>query len=149
MACAKCRPTCPRRGKNSGQSYWQAAFGHPRSLWHPESYAAHNNARLCAFLDEFGFEYDFKSSSDLYTSGVFDSALLKVLENFDAIMAVMLPTLGAERRATYNPFMPISPTTGRVLATPVLETKQDAGTIVVKMKMERRLRCLSRAANAN
>ena len=96
-----------------------------------QSYAAHNNARLCAFLDEFGFDYEFKSSSDLYRAGVFDAALLKILANFDAVMAVMLPTLGPDRRATYNPFMPISPTTGRVLATPVVETKVEAGTIVV------------------
>ena len=96
-----------------------------------ESYSAHNNARLCAFLDNFGFSYDFKSASDLYRDGTFDGALLKVLQNFDAIMAIMLPTLGPERRATYNPFMPISPTTGRVLATPALEVKPDAGTIVV------------------
>lgn len=96
-----------------------------------ESYAAHNNARLCAFLDSFGFEYEFKSSSDLYRAGVFDEALLKVLQNFDAVMGVMLPTLGTERRATYNPFMPISPTTGRVLATPLLEANVAAGTIVV------------------
>ena len=96
-----------------------------------ESYAAHNNARLCAFLDSFGFSYDFKSSSDLYRSGTFDQALLGVLENYEAVMAVMLPTLGPERRATYNPFMPISPTTGRVLATPALEVHADKGTIVV------------------
>ena len=97
-----------------------------------ESYAAHNNARLRAFLDGFGFQYDFKSSSDLYRDGVFDEALLKVLANFDAVMGVMLPTLGPDRRATYNPFMPISPTTGRVLATPLLEANVDAGTIVVE-----------------
>lgn len=97
-----------------------------------ESYAAHNNARLCAFLDSFGFEYDFKSASKLYRSGAFDEALLSTLENFDAIMGIMLPTLGPERRATYNPFMPISPTTGRVLATAALEVNPHAGTIVVK-----------------
>lgn len=97
-----------------------------------ESYAAHNNARLRSFLDSFGFAYEFKSASDLYQAGTFDQALLKVLENFEAIMAVMLPTLGPDRRSTYNPFMPISPKTGRVLATPALEINPAAGTLVVE-----------------
>ena len=95
------------------------------------SYAAHNNARLCAFLDRFGFDYEFKSASDLYRSGAFDAALRAVLHNFDAIMAIMLPTLGPERRATYNPFMPISPTTGRILVTPALEVRPQDGSLVV------------------
>ena len=80
-----------------------------------ESFAHHNNARLRAFLDGFGFDYEFMSSTDCYTSGRFDAVLLKVLERFDAIQGVMLPTLGEERRATYSPFLPISPRSGRVL----------------------------------
>ena len=103
----------------------------PDPLNQYESYAAHNNARLCAFLDGFGFEYEFKSSSTLYQTGVFDQTLLAVLENFDAVMAVILPTLGPERRITYNPFMPISPATGRVLETPALEIQAKRGTIIV------------------
>ena len=95
-----------------------------------ESFAHHNNARLRAFLDGFGFDYDFMSSTDCYRSGRFDAVLLRVLERFDAIQDVMLPTLGEERRATYSPFLPISPTTGRVLQAPTLERHLDRGTIV-------------------
>ncbi len=95
-----------------------------------DSFGAHNNARLRAFLDSFGFEYEFQSSTDWYTSGRFDEALLKVLQHYDEIMAVMLPTLGAERQQSYSPFLPVSPTTGRVLQVPVLERNTDAGTIV-------------------
>lgn len=94
-----------------------------------ESYGAHMGARLCAFLDSFGFDYEFKSATDLYKSGVFDEALLRALEKFDEIMAVMLPTLGAERQATYSPFLPISPSTGRVLYVPMKATDAKAGTI--------------------
>jgi lysyl-tRNA synthetase class 1 len=94
------------------------------------SFGAHNNARLRAFLDGFGFEYEFVSSTDCYHSGRFDEVLLTALERFDAIQAVMLPTLGEERRATYSPFLPISPTTGRVLQVPTLERHVDRGTIV-------------------
>ena len=68
-----------------------------------DSFGAHNNARLRAFLDGFGFDYEFVSSTDCYRSGRFDEALLHALERFDAIQAVMLPTLGEERRATYSP----------------------------------------------
>jgi len=95
-----------------------------------ESFGAHNNARLLAFLDGFGFDYDFLSATDCYRSGRFDEVLLRVLERFDAIQAIMLPTLGEERRATYSPFLPISPRTGKVLQAPTLERNLDKGTIV-------------------
>jgi lysyl-tRNA synthetase class 1 len=97
-----------------------------------ESFGAHNNARLRAFLDGFGFDYEFFSATEGYKSGRFDSTLLKALERFDAIQAVMLPTLGEERRATYSPFLPISPKSGRVLQVPTLERHLDRGTIVFR-----------------
>ena len=84
-----------------------------------ESFGAHNNARLCAFLDSFGFEYEFQSSTDWYHSGRFDQTLLKVIAAYDQVQAIMLPSLGAERRASYSPFLPISPTSGRVLQVPI------------------------------
>ncbi len=95
-----------------------------------ESFGAHNNARLRAFLDGFGFDYTFMSSTQTYRSGRFDEVLLRILERFDAIQAIMLPTLGEERRATYSPFLPISPKTGRVLQAPTLERNVEKGTIV-------------------
>jgi len=95
-----------------------------------ESFGHHNNARLRAFLDGFGFDYEFMSSTDCYTSGRFDEVLLRVLQRFDAIQAIMLPTLGEERRATYSPFLPISPKSGRVLQAPTVERHVDRGTIV-------------------
>jgi lysyl-tRNA synthetase class 1 len=97
-----------------------------------ESFGAHNNARLRAFLDGFGFDYEFFSATEGYKSGRFDETLLKALERFDAIQAIMLPTLGEERRATYSPFLPISPKSGRVLQVPTLERHLDRGTIVFK-----------------
>ena len=94
-----------------------------------ESFAAHNNAMLREFLDRFGFDYEFVSSSDRYNSGAFDDALRGVLANFDAILDIMLPTLGEERRKTYSPVMPISPTTGAVLQVPIEVVDPQAGTI--------------------
>ena len=95
-----------------------------------ESFGHHNNARLKAFLDSFGFEYEFKSSTDYYTAGVFDETLLKILQNYDDVINVILPTLGEERRATYSPFLPICPKTRKVLQVSVIERNVDAGTIV-------------------
>ena len=95
-----------------------------------ESFGAHNNARLRAFLDGFGFDYTFMSSTETYRSGRLDEVLLRILQRFDAVQAIMLPTLGEERRATYSPFLPISPKTGRVLQAPTLERHVDRGTIV-------------------
>ncbi len=84
-----------------------------------ESYGRNMNARLCAFLDKFGFQYEFLSATDCYRSGRFDQMLLRAAEKYQDIMDVMLPTLGEERRATYSPFLPISPSTGRVLYVPM------------------------------
>jgi lysyl-tRNA synthetase class 1 len=94
------------------------------------SFGAYNNARARAFFDSFGFDYEFISATDFYKSGRMDAVLLTILEQFDAVQAVMLPTLGPDRRATYSPFQPISPTTGRVLYTPTLERNVERGTIV-------------------
>lgn len=94
-----------------------------------ESFGHHNNARLRAFLDGFGFEYEFLSATELYRSGAYDPMLLKALERYDDIMKVMLPTLGEERRATYSPFLPLSPKTGRVLYVPMKAIDAKAGTI--------------------
>jgi lysyl-tRNA synthetase class 1 len=95
---------------------------------HP-SFGEHNNARLRAFLDHFGFDYEFMSATACYTSGRFDAALLKVLARFDEVMAVMLPSLREERAQTYSPFLPISPATGVVLQVPVVAHDAKAGTI--------------------
>jgi len=97
-----------------------------------DSFGAHNNARLRAFLDAFGFDYEFASSTECYRSGIFDQTLLTALARFDGIQKIMLPSLGEERRATYSPFIPISPTTGRVLYVPTLERHVDRGTITFR-----------------
>ncbi len=94
-----------------------------------ESYGRHMNARLCAFLDQFGFQYEFISATDCYKSGRFDAMLLRAAERYDDIMAVMLPTLGEERRATYSPFLPISPSSGRVLYVPMKKVDASRGEI--------------------
>ncbi len=94
------------------------------------SFGQHNNNRLKTFLDSFGFTYEFLSSTKCYKSGVFDRTLLTALDRFDDIQGVMLPTLGPDRRATYSPFLPISPETGHVLQVPTLERNIHTGTII-------------------
>lgn len=94
------------------------------------SFGAANNARLRAFLDRFGFDYEFASSTDYYTSGRFDATLLKMLERFDNVMAIMLPSLREERALSYSPFLPIHPKTGIVMQVAIDERKLGAGTIV-------------------
>ncbi len=94
-----------------------------------DSFAAHNNAALRTFLDRFDFDYEFVSSTDRYRSGAFDDALKNVLRNYQAIMDVMLPTLRAERAATYSPVLPISPTSGIVLQVPVEVLDAETGMI--------------------
>src|SRR5205807_628820 len=95
---------------------------------HP-SFGAHNNARLRTFLDRFGFDYEFASATDYYTSGKFDAKLLLMLERIDQVMAIMLPSLREERAASYSPFLPICPRTGVVLYVPIVAHDAKAGTI--------------------
>ncbi|CAN5345494.1 lysine--tRNA ligase [soil metagenome] len=102
-----------------------------------DSFAAHNNANLRAFLDAYGFDYEFVSSTDYYTGGTFDEALKGVLRHYQAILDVMLPTLGAERRATYSPVLPISPKSGIVLQVPVEVLDADTGMIAFADEGER------------
>jgi lysyl-tRNA synthetase class 1 len=93
------------------------------------SYADHNNNMLQDFLDRFGFDYEFMASSDAYGSGRFDETLKQVLRRYDAIQEVMLPTLGEERRKTYSPVLPISPTSGKVLQVAIDVLDPEAGTV--------------------
>ncbi len=93
------------------------------------SFGAHNNAMLRSFLDSYGFEYEFASSTEYYKSGRFDATLLKVLEKFDAIMDIMLPSLREERASTYSPILPVSPRTGHVLLVPLVARDVEKGTV--------------------
>ncbi len=88
-----------------------------------ESFGHHNNARLRAFLDGFGFDYEFASSSDYYRSGRFDAALIRMAERHEEVRGVILPTLGPDRRATYSPFLPIHPRSGMVMQVPMEEVR--------------------------
>ena len=116
------------------QGLLTAYLGHPLSrIPDPfdkyESFAHHNNAMLREFLDRFGFDYEFVSSSDQYNSGAFDEALRGVLRHWQAIMDIMLPTLREERRQTYSPVLPVSPKTGQVLQVPVEVVDAEAGMV--------------------
>ncbi len=84
-----------------------------------DSFGAHNNARLMAFLDQFGFDYTFMSSTATYKAGLFDTALLRLLERYDAVMKIMLPSLRSERAASYSPFLPVHPVTRVVMQVPI------------------------------
>ena len=94
-----------------------------------DSFAAHNNAMLREFLDQFGFDYEFVSATEKYTSGAFDETLKLVLARNQQILDIMLPTLGKERQATYSPILPISPKTGHVLQVPVEIVDAEAGIV--------------------
>lgn len=97
-----------------------------------ESFGHHNNAMLRRFLDSFGFEYEFQSSTEWYKGGLFDEYLKMVLKHYDEIMTVMLPSLREERRQSYSPFLPICPKTGLVLQVPIVARDIEAATITYR-----------------
>ena len=94
------------------------------------SFGEHNNEMLKKFLDNFDFNYTFKSSTDLYRSGFFNSTLQIILENYEGIMNIILPTLGKERQKTYSPFLPICPESGQVLEIPVKKIVEEKSKII-------------------
>jgi lysyl-tRNA synthetase class 1 len=65
----------------------------------------------------------------MYNSGLFDEALRGVLRANQAILDIMLPTLREERRKTYSPVLPVSPTTGVVLQVPIEVIDAEAGIV--------------------
>ena len=97
-----------------------------------KSFGNYMNSKLRSFLDKFGFEYEFKSATESYSNGEFDHMMLKVIDKYEEIMELMLPTFRDERRANYSPFMPICQVTGKVLQVPVIEVKKDRNTIIYK-----------------
>ena len=94
------------------------------------SFGEHNNEMLKKFLNQFGFKYTFKSSTNLYTSGQFNETLKLVLKNYQGIMDIIIPTLGKERQKTYSPFLPVCPDTGKVLEIPVIEINKSNSKII-------------------
>ena len=99
-----------------------------------KSFGEHNNEMLKNFLNKFNFKYNFKSSTLLYKNGFFNPTLQKILENYQGIMEIILPTLGKERQKTYSPFLPICPETGIVLEIPVLEILKEKSKIIFDNK---------------
>ena len=97
-----------------------------------ESFGHHNNAKLKSFLDEFNFEYEFVSSTEKYKNGDFNSTILNIFDNYQKILDIILPTLRAERKETYSPFLPISENSGQVLQVKIEEYKMDTKTIIYK-----------------
>ncbi len=95
-----------------------------------KSFGNHNNEMLQAFLDKFGFKYSFKSATELYESGFFNDQLIKVLNSYDEIKKIILPTLGEERKKTYSPFLPICPETGHVLEVEIISINTEKNTVV-------------------
>jgi lysyl-tRNA synthetase class 1 len=101
----------------------------PDPFGEAKSYGDYMNQKLKSFLDTFGFEYEFQSATDWYKSGKFDHMMIRVLEKYQDIMGIMLPTLRDERRKTYSPFLPICPKTGKVLQVSIIETNLVKNTI--------------------
>jgi lysyl-tRNA synthetase class 1 len=99
-----------------------------------DSFGEHNNEMLKKFLDSFKFKYNFQSSTLLYKNGFFNSTLEIILDNYEGIMNIIIPTLGKERQKTYSPFLPICPDTGHVLEIPVLEINKEKSLIVFDNK---------------
>lgn len=101
----------------------------PDPFGETESFGHYMNAKLRSFLDRFGFEYTFYSATECYKNGMFDHMMLKVIDKYDEIMQLMLPTFREERKQTYSPFMPICPETEVVLQVPIEAVDRQRGVV--------------------
>lgn len=101
----------------------------PDPFGETESFGHYMNQKLRSFLDRFDFEYQFCSATDYYKSGKYDNMMVKVIEKYDEIMQLMLPTFREERKKTYSPFMPVCPETGQVLQVPIEKVDLDSKTV--------------------
>jgi len=99
-----------------------------------DSFGEHNNEMLKDFLNKFNFKFDFKSATENYKNGTFNNSLMRVLEKYEEIMEIILPTLRSERKKTYSPFLPICPTTGKVLEIPLIEMNKKNGSVIFDNK---------------
>ena len=95
-----------------------------------ESFGHHNNAKLRSFLDQFNFDYEFVSSTQKYKKGDFDSTITSVLQNYESILSIILPTLRNERQKSYSPFLPISSISGKVLQVKIDEYRPKNNSII-------------------
>ncbi len=95
-----------------------------------KSFGEHNNNLLIDFLNKFNFKFIFKSSTENYKKGVFNDGIIRVLEKYDEVMNLILPTLRSERRKTYSPLLPICPDTGKVLEIPIKEIDKKNNKVV-------------------
>jgi lysyl-tRNA synthetase class 1 len=86
-----------------------------------ESFSAHMNRRLREFLDSFRFDYDFRSSAQMYRQGVFDETLHLLLQRHDAVLDIILPTLRPASREGWSAFMVVCESCGRNLTTTTTE----------------------------
>ncbi len=102
-----------------------------------KSFGEHNNAKLKEFLNKFNFKFNFKSSTENYKQGTFNNSLMRVLEKYDEIMNIILPTLREERKKTYCPFLPLCPKTGKVLEIPLVSMKKKTGEVIFDNKGEK------------
>jgi len=84
------------------------------------SYSGHMNAKLCEFLNTYGFDYHFQSSHEAYVRGDFNEGLAILLSKVEEVKALILPTLGEEKREDWSPFFPICGSCGRVYTTRVV-----------------------------
>ena len=129
-ACARCRTTC-RTARCCARYIGRPLTKVPDPFGTHESFGHHNNARLRGFLDRFGFEYEFASSSEYLRGG---GATMRrcggCWRRMTRVLAVMLPSLGpGERRATYSPILPIHPRTGVVEQVRIDRVDAKAATV--------------------
>lgn len=94
-----------------------------------ESYSAHMNHQLREMLDAYGFDYHFLSAAEAYQRGDFNPGLSILLRNVDKVKAIILPTLGEEKRENWSPFFPICACCGRIYSTRVTAYHPDEDAI--------------------
>ena len=122
-------PTNLPNGEMIAQYLGKPLTGIPDPFGEKESFGHYMNAKLRSFLDRFGFEYTFYSATECYKAGMFDHMMIRVIDKYDEIMKLMLPTFREDRQKTYSPFMPVCPRTGAILQVPIEKVDKERNSV--------------------
>lgn len=90
-----------------------------------KSYSMNMNDRLCQFLDHYGFDYEFRSSTDCYNTGIFNDGLKRVMANYESIRSLFVNTIAEDKRDAWSPFFPICEICGKIYTTRVVSIYPD------------------------
>jgi len=93
------------------------------------SFGHHMDEELVQMLKATGIAAEFRSATDCYRDGTFDDGIRLMFKNMKAIIDLVLPTMRAENREGWFPWLPICENCGKVYTTKVHDYDPGEATV--------------------